>query len=41
MDEPEFVESITFGTQTIKQVRMRFLCVEKLLNDVIQSLVHR
>ena len=41
MDESEFVESITFGTQTIKQVRMRFLCVEKLLNDVIQSLVHR
>ena len=36
MDDKAFVESITFGTQTIKQVRMRFQRVEKLVKEVLQ-----
>ena len=37
MDNDEaFVESITFGTQTIKQVRMRFQRIEELVNRVLQ-----
>ena len=34
MDDKVFVESITFGTQTIRQVRKRFQSVEDLLNKV-------
>ena len=40
MEDEAFVESITFGTQTIKQVRMRFQSVEKLLKDVLQQVVN-
>lgn len=37
MDNDEaFVESITFGTQTIKQVRMRFQRIEELVSRVLQ-----
>ena len=36
MDEEEFVESITFGTQTIKQVGKRFHYIKQLLNSVLQ-----
>ena len=36
LGDEEFVESITFGTQTIRQVRVRFQGVEKLLSEVLQ-----
>ena len=35
-DDEAFVESITFGTQTIKQVRMRFQRIEELVNRLLQ-----
>ena len=35
-DDEAFVESITFGTQTTKQVRMRFQSIEELVNRVLQ-----
>lgn len=35
-DDEAFVESITFGTQTTKQVRMRFQRIEELVNRVLQ-----
>ena len=36
MNDEAFVESITFGTQTTRQVRMRFQRVENLVNKVLQ-----
>lgn len=36
MKQEAFVESITFGTQTIKQVRKRFICIKQLLTGVLQ-----
>lgn len=37
MNNSEFVESITFGTQTMKQVRIRFQTVEHLLKKVLNQ----